>query len=100
MSARSRPSGLRARWLRLLRPPLLPQKSVQLASRKVAVEGLTGTFTPERLPRALPSPLEQWVAAVDRGEPMQITIRDGRNLTQLLEGIYTSAREGREHRFQ
>ena len=77
----------------------LPGQSVQVTSRKVEVEGLAGTFSPSRLPEPLPSPLEQWVAAVDRGEPMRITIRDGRNLTQLLEGIYTSAREGREHRF-
>ena len=30
---------------------------------------------------------------------MAITVEDGRNLTQLLEGIYTAAREGREVRF-
>jgi hypothetical protein len=30
---------------------------------------------------------------------MEITVEDGRNLTELLEGIYTSAREGRAVRF-
>jgi predicted dehydrogenase len=77
----------------------LPGQNVQLQSRKVEVEGLPGTFSPQRLPPALPTPLEQWLAAIERGEPMRITIRDGRNLTQLLEGIYTAAREGREFRF-
>jgi predicted dehydrogenase len=77
----------------------LPGQSVQLASRKVDFHGLTGTFTPQRLPAALPSPLEQWIAAIECGEPMRITVRDGRNLTQLLDGIYTAAREGREVRF-
>jgi hypothetical protein len=30
---------------------------------------------------------------------MRITVDDGRNLTQLLEAIYTSAREGRRVEF-
>jgi 1,5-anhydro-D-fructose reductase (1,5-anhydro-D-mannitol-forming) len=77
----------------------LQGQSVQLQSQKVELEGLTGTFSPQRLPLALPTPLEQWIAAIERGEPMLITVRDGRNLTQLLEGIYTAAREGREVRF-
>jgi predicted dehydrogenase len=43
--------------------------------------------------------LEQWLAAILRDEPMTITVEDGRNLTQLLEAAYTSAREGRAVRF-
>jgi hypothetical protein len=30
---------------------------------------------------------------------MTITVEDGRNLTQLLDGIYESARSGREVKF-
>jgi len=76
-----------------------PGQAVQLQSRKAEVAGLTGTFSPARLPEGLPSPLEQWIGAVAHDAPMDITIEDGRNLTQLLEGIYTSAREGRAVRF-
>jgi 1,5-anhydro-D-fructose reductase (1,5-anhydro-D-mannitol-forming) len=47
------------------------------------------------LPSPLPSPLRQWIDAIDKGSPMTITVRDGRNLTELLEATYISAREGR-----
>jgi 1,5-anhydro-D-fructose reductase (1,5-anhydro-D-mannitol-forming) len=73
----------------------LPGAPVQLQSRKAEVAGLTGTFSPAKLPEGLPSPLEQWISALAHDTPMQITVEDGRNLTQLLEAIYTSAREGR-----
>jgi len=32
--------------------------------------------------------------------PMTITVEDGRNLTQLLEGIYQAARTGRQVQFR
>jgi len=47
------------------------------------------------LPPALPAPMDQWVGAILHDTPMTITVEDGRNLTQLLECIYVSAREGR-----
>jgi 1,5-anhydro-D-fructose reductase (1,5-anhydro-D-mannitol-forming) len=75
-----------------------PGQNPQLTSRKLEAAGLQGTLIPSNLPKALPSPLEQWIAAIVRNEPMTITVEDGRNLTQLLEGIYTAAREGREVR--
>jgi 1,5-anhydro-D-fructose reductase (1,5-anhydro-D-mannitol-forming) len=59
------------------------------------VGGTSGTFLPGQLPPAAPSPLEQWVAAIEHGTPPLISVEDGRNLTSLLEAIYTSAREGR-----
>jgi predicted dehydrogenase len=76
-----------------------PGQNPQLTSRRALSPGYSGTLIPTDLPRALPSPLEQWIAALARDEPMTITVEDGRNLTQLLEGIYTAAREGREVRF-
>ena len=57
------------------------------------------TVLPRSLPKALPSPLEQWINAIARNEPMTITVEDGRNLTQLLDGIYESARSGHEVKF-
>lgn len=77
----------------------LPGVGVELRSRKAEVMGLTGAFTPAKLPDALPSPLEQWISALAHDTPMRISVEDGRNLTQLLEGIYTSAREGRRVEF-
>jgi 1,5-anhydro-D-fructose reductase (1,5-anhydro-D-mannitol-forming) len=76
-----------------------PGQNPQLTSRKLEASGLQGTLIPANLPKGMPSPLEQWIAALLRDEPMAITVEDGRNLTQLLEGIYTAAREGREVRF-
>jgi len=55
----------------------------------------SGELLVTSLPSALPTPMEQWVAAIESGSEMTITVRDGRNLTELLEGIYRSAREGR-----
>lgn len=76
-----------------------PGQNPQLVSRLATREGLAGTLIPSELPKPLPSPLEQWIHALVRDEPMAITVEDGRNLTQLLEGIYTAAREGREVKF-
>jgi hypothetical protein len=59
----------------------------------------TAYITPNRLPDPLPMPVEQWVSACLHGTTPTITIEDGRNLTELLEGIYIAARTGREHRF-
>ncbi len=57
--------------------------------------GQHGQLVVENLPKALPTPMHQWVAAIESGDEMTISFRDGRNLTELLEGIYRSAREGR-----
>lgn len=77
----------------------LPGQPLLLQSRKLKAGDIEGWIAPTQLPPALPSPLEQWLAAILRDEPMTITVEDGRNLTQLLEAAYTSAREGRAVRF-
>ncbi|MCS6860006.1 MAG: Gfo/Idh/MocA family oxidoreductase [Abditibacteriales bacterium] len=74
----------------------LPGQRVAIQSRKVQANGLDGWFIPTRLPDPLPSPMQQWLGAIERDEPMHISVEDGRNLTQLLEAAYTAAREGRE----
>jgi predicted dehydrogenase len=73
----------------------LPGQPVQLQTRQAEVAGATGTFSPAKLPDALPTPLEQWVSALVHDTPMHIGIDDGLHLAQLLDAIYTSAREGR-----
>lgn len=56
-------------------------------------------ISPNTLPAALPMPMDQWIAAILHDEEMTITIDDGRNLNELLEGIYVSAREDRAYAF-
>lgn len=56
-------------------------------------------ITPTQMPEALPMPVAMWVSACLHGTTPTITVEDGRNLTELLEGIYTSASTGREYRF-
>jgi len=72
---------------------------IQLISTRLQPEGVQGTIVLDKLPEPLPMPMEQWISAILHDTPMTITVEDGRNLTQLLEGIYQSARTGREVRF-
>jgi predicted dehydrogenase len=76
-----------------------PSGGVLLASTRLQPEGLQGYIKPTRLPDALPHPMEQWIGAILHDTPMTITVEDGRNLTEMLEGAYRAAREGREIKF-
>lgn len=71
----------------------------ELRSRRLEVEGLAGTWHPSELPSPLPLPMDQWIAAILHGHEMAISIDDGRNLNEMLEGIYASARTGRAYQF-
>jgi len=66
-----------------------------LVSQDAQYAGLSGQMIVQSLPQALPTPLQQWINAIESDEPMTITVEDGRNLTELLEGIYRSSGEGR-----
>jgi len=46
-------------------------------------------------PQGLPSPMQQWVNALEDGTPMTITIEDGRNLTELLQASYMSSAQNK-----
>ncbi len=72
---------------------------VAVISSQLQPEGLAGYIQPTKLPEALPAPMDQWISAILHGTDMTITVEDGRNLTQLLEGMYIAAREGREYTF-
>lgn len=72
---------------------------VQLISNKLSAGDITGYIAPTNLPAALPSPMNQWIAAIKDGTPMTISLYDGWNLVQLMEGCYISVNEGREHTF-
>lgn len=73
-----------------------PGQALAMTSEQL---GLKGYVLPTSLPPAQQTPLEQWVSACLRGTPSAISVEDGRNLTELLEGIYRAARSGAEHRF-
>jgi len=77
----------------------LPGQGLLMQSRKVKAGDIEGWIQPTNLPKPLPSPMQQWINAILRDEPMTITVEDGRNLTQLLEAAYIAAKEGREVRF-
>lgn len=72
---------------------------LQLSSTKLQPEGIAGTIQPTQLPEALPMPMDQWISAVLHNTPMTITVEDGRNLTQLLEAAYQSAKQKKEITF-
>lgn len=53
----------------------------------------------ENRPPSLASPMQQWIGAILRDEPMSITIQDGRDLTELMQGFYMSSEQGRSIEF-
>lgn len=73
-----------------------PGAGLVLNSTKVRPEGMGAEIRPTELPEPLPAPLDQWISAILHDTEMTITVEDGRNLTEMLEAIYTAAREGRE----
>ena len=72
---------------------------IQLVSNRLSAGDIQGVISPSNLPAALPSAMQQWVAAIKDGISMSINIYDGWNLVQLLEGCYVAGREGREVTF-
>ena len=82
---------------------IAPNTDMILNSQKMQIPGVSEAgspyITPTKLPEALPMPFEQWVSACLHGTKPTITVEDGRNLTELLEGIYAAANSGQEHRF-
>lgn len=73
--------------------------SMVLSSTQLQPGGIQGMIHPTRLPDALPMPMDQWISAILHDTPMTISVDDGRNLTQLLEGAYRSSKEKGEVRF-
>lgn len=72
---------------------------VQLISGQLKAGDIHGYISPSTLPSAPPSLFQQWIAAIQHGTPAATNVYDGWNLVQLLDGCYTSAREGREVAF-
>ena len=76
-----------------------PAGQVEIRSAHVDAQGLGGALRPAVLPAALPLPMDQWIDAILRDGAMTIAVEDGRNLTELLDGIYRAARADRGHAF-
>lgn len=72
---------------------------IQLISNQLSAGDIQGYILPTNLPPAQPSPMHQWITAIKDGTPMTITIQDGWNLVQMLEGCYEAARNGHEYTF-
>lgn len=64
--------------------------------KRQGADGFALAWQRIKMPRPLPSAMQQWFAAILRNEPAHITLDDACNLTHLLEAARTSAREGRE----
>ncbi len=47
------------------------------------------------MPNPLPSSMQQWINAILHGEPMSVTIQDGRDLTELMQGFYMANEQGK-----
>ena len=73
-----------------------PNSGLLLNSTQLKAGDIQGYISPTNLPKALPMPMDQWIGAILHGTPMTICVEDGRNLTELLEGTYQSARSGKE----
>jgi predicted dehydrogenase len=76
-----------------------PDAGLTLSSTHLQPQDVQGYIRPVNLPKALPMPMDQWISAIVHGTPMTITVDDGRNLTQMLEGIYRAAHSGCAHTF-
>lgn len=76
-----------------------PHGGLLLSSTRLQPEGIAGYIKPARLPNALPHPMDQWISAILHDTEMTITVEDGCNLTEMMEGMYIASREGREYRF-
>jgi 1,5-anhydro-D-fructose reductase (1,5-anhydro-D-mannitol-forming) len=72
---------------------------ITLQSTHLQAEGIQGPIHPQNMPAVLPMPMDQWISAILHDTPMTITVDDGRNLTQILEAAYQSARGKREVTF-
>lgn len=61
---------------------------------EVRLSDSPGWFTPDRLPKAQPMPMEQWVDGIQNGTAIQFDLDVAIRLTALLEAAYTSQETG------
>ncbi|NMA94555.1 MAG: Gfo/Idh/MocA family oxidoreductase [Clostridiales bacterium] len=71
-----------------------PENKVRLISDKMDNK-FKGWITPTELPKALPSPIEQWVDGIVHNKQIIFGLEDGIWLTELMEAAYMSYKEKR-----
>ncbi|HSV74638.1 MAG TPA: Gfo/Idh/MocA family oxidoreductase [Chthonomonadales bacterium] len=76
-----------------------PAGGMLIESQKLSADRVRGVVVPSDLPVGPPSPMAQWFASICEGAETTISLQDGWNLTQLLEGCYTAARTGKAYVF-
>ncbi len=72
---------------------------VQVINEEMMKAGINSPVTPDQISDDILHPMDQWIAAILHGGEMTITIDDGYNLTQLMDGIYKAAESGKEYKF-
>lgn len=70
-----------------------PDNTVKIASKKFAADS-DGFVTPGELPEALPSAMEQWVDSIRNNGKIHFGLKEGIQLTELMEGAYKSYKSG------
>ncbi len=73
-----------------------PDNRVELFSTKLETAGVNGWIRPDRLPKPLPSALEQWLDGILRDGPIHFNMHDATQLTELMEGAYRSHKLGQK----
>ena len=58
-----------------------------------------GGWIVPKLPAKLPNPIDQWIDSCVNGAPVQYGVKEGRELTELMEGAYRAYREKKEIEF-
>lgn len=58
-----------------------------------------GGWIVPKLPAKLPSPIDQWIDSCVNGAPVRYGVKEGRELTELMEGAYRAYRERKEIEF-
>ncbi|NLG25249.1 MAG: Gfo/Idh/MocA family oxidoreductase [Clostridiales bacterium] len=69
---------------------------IQTADTNRLVAG--GWVTP-KLPAALPHPIRQWIDSILTGAPVRFGLKEGRDLTELMQAAYVANAERREVTF-
>ncbi len=71
-----------------------PTGGVHINSVKTGSE-IKGWITPSKLPDPLPTPIEQWVGGIINNQQIYFGIKEGTELTELMEASYLSFKSGK-----
>ncbi|HHZ88992.1 TPA: Gfo/Idh/MocA family oxidoreductase [Candidatus Poribacteria bacterium] len=72
---------------------VIGQGDLQFQTRKLSEEQQAEDLA--NMPNSLPSSMQQWINAILYDETMSITIQDGRDLTELMQGFYMANEQGK-----